>query len=79
MSMPGLPPENSTTEDVVPAGGAVVLLIDESDAMREPIAGGTKSKAESVATAVNSLLSPEKPTGAFRRIRRSSKRMTRLS
>ena len=36
--------------------GTIVLLIDESGEMATPIAGGTKSKAESVATAVNSLL-----------------------
>jgi hypothetical protein len=34
----------------------VVFLIDESEALRECIAGGTKSKAESIATALNSLL-----------------------
>jgi hypothetical protein len=36
--------------------GRVVFLIDESEALRECIAGGTKSKAESIATALNSLL-----------------------
>jgi hypothetical protein len=33
-----------------------VFLIDESESLREYIAGGTKSKAESIATAINSLL-----------------------
>ena len=37
-------------------GGRVVFLIDESESLREFIAGGTKSKAESISTAVNSLL-----------------------
>jgi hypothetical protein len=37
--------------------GRVVFLIDESEPLRECIAGGTKSKAESIATALNSLLS----------------------
>ncbi len=37
-------------------GGRVVFLIDESEALRTCIAGGTKTKAESIATAVNSLL-----------------------
>lgn len=36
--------------------GTIVVLIDESTQMATPIAGGTKSKAESVATAVNSML-----------------------
>lgn len=36
--------------------GTIVVLIDESDAMASPIAGGTRSKAEGVATAVNSML-----------------------
>ena len=43
-----------------PQGGAhagtIVVLIDESSEMAAPVAGGTKSKAESVATAVNSML-----------------------
>ncbi len=37
-------------------GGRVVFLIDESESLLECIAGGTKSKAESIATALNSLL-----------------------
>jgi hypothetical protein len=37
-------------------GGRVVFLIDESESLRECIAGGTKSKAENIATALNSLL-----------------------
>ncbi len=37
-------------------GGRVVFLIDETEALREHIAGGTKNKAESIATALNSLL-----------------------
>jgi hypothetical protein len=37
-------------------GGRVVFLIDETEALREHIAGGTKTKAESIATALNSLL-----------------------
>jgi hypothetical protein len=37
-------------------GGRVVFLIDESEPLRECIAGGTKTKAESIATALNSLL-----------------------
>ncbi len=36
--------------------GTIVVLIDESRAMASPIAGGTRSKAEGVATAVNSML-----------------------
>lgn len=36
--------------------GTIVVLIDESSEMAGPIAGGTKSKRESVATAVNSML-----------------------
>lgn len=36
--------------------GCVVFLIDESSAMDSPVAEGSKSKAESVATALNSLL-----------------------
>ena len=37
-------------------GGRVVFLIDESESLRECIAGGTKSKAENIATALNSVL-----------------------
>src|SRR5271166_3502399 len=37
-------------------GGRVVFLIDESEPLGECIAGGTKSKAQSIATALNSLL-----------------------
>ncbi len=47
-------PIPSTSESRV--GGRVVFLIDESEPLRECIAGGTKSKAESIATALNSLL-----------------------
>jgi hypothetical protein len=36
--------------------GTIVVLIDESTRMAAPIAGGTRSKAEGVATAVNSML-----------------------
>jgi hypothetical protein len=46
------PPPNSNT----PFGGRVVFLIDESEPLCECIAGGTKSKADSIATALNSLL-----------------------
>ena len=49
--MDQLPPANETR-----LGGRVVFLIDESESLREYIAGGTKSKAESISTAVNSLL-----------------------
>jgi hypothetical protein len=38
------------------ASGCVVFLVDESTAMEARVASGTKSKAESVATALNSLL-----------------------
>ena len=38
------------------AGGCVVFLIDESQSLETRISGGTKSKAESIATALNSLL-----------------------
>ena len=38
------------------ASGCVVFLIDESAAMDARVASGTKSKAQSVATALNSLL-----------------------
>ena len=41
--------------------GTIVVLIDESSEMAAPIAGGTKSKAESVATAVNSMLNQLAP------------------
>jgi hypothetical protein len=34
-------------------GGRVVFLIDESEALEDCIAGGTKTKAESIATALN--------------------------
>jgi hypothetical protein len=44
----------STTESRL--GGRVVFLIDESEPLGECIAGGTKSKAESIATALNSVL-----------------------
>ncbi len=37
-------------------GGRVVFLIDESEALGDCIAGGTKTKAESIATSLNSLL-----------------------
>jgi hypothetical protein len=50
--MDQLPP---TTQPRV--NGRVIFLIDESEPLRECIAGGTKSKAESIATALNSLLS----------------------
>ena len=36
--------------------GCVVLLVDESPALEARVADGTKSKAGSMATAVNSLL-----------------------
>ena len=49
--MDQLPP---TSESRV--GSRVVFLIDESEPLRECIAGGTKSKAESIATALNALL-----------------------
>ncbi len=54
--MPESPPQSSPAADAVPPAGRLVLLIDESGAMGAPVAGGTKSKADSVATAVNSLL-----------------------
>jgi hypothetical protein len=38
------------------AGGVVLFLIDESTALEARIAGGTKSKAETIATALNSSL-----------------------
>jgi len=38
------------------ASGCVVFLVDESAAMDARVAGGTKSKAETIATALNSLL-----------------------
>ncbi len=44
----------TTTETRV--GGRAIFLIDESEGLRGCIAGGTKSKAESIATALNSLL-----------------------
>jgi hypothetical protein len=37
-------------------GGRVVFLIDESEALDDCMAGGTKTKAESIATSLNSLL-----------------------
>ena len=39
-----------------PSAGCVVLAIDESKELEARVAGGTKSKAESIATAINSLL-----------------------
>jgi hypothetical protein len=39
-----------------PSAGCVVIAIDESKELEARVAGGTKSKAESLATAVNSLL-----------------------
>jgi len=50
--MDQLPPTGKTG-----LGSRVVFLIDESESLRECIAGGTKSKAESISTALNSLLS----------------------
>ena len=49
-------PAMTETSDPTCLGGRVVFLIDESEALRERIAGGTKTKAESIATALNSLL-----------------------
>ena len=46
-------PESSTATCL---GGRVVFLIDEAEALREHIAGGSKTKSESIATALNSLL-----------------------
>jgi hypothetical protein len=51
-----IPMEQSFPTSEARFGGRIVFLIDESDALRECIAGGTKSKAESIATALNSLL-----------------------
>ncbi|MFH1919480.1 MAG: vWA domain-containing protein [Planctomycetota bacterium] len=42
--------------DAAGASGCVVFLVDESAAMDARVAGGTKSKAQSIATALNSLL-----------------------
>ena len=42
-------------------GGRVVFLIDESEALGDCIAGGTKTKAESIATSLNSLLNQIAP------------------
>ena len=49
--MDHLPPASESRVD-----GRVVFLIDESETLCECIAGGTKSKAESISTALNSLL-----------------------
>ena len=49
----------SEPSDLPPTGqaaGCVVFVVDESTALETRIAGGTKSKAECIATAVNSLL-----------------------
>ena len=46
----------SHSDATAECAGTIVVLIDESREMATPIAGGTKSKAESVATAVNSML-----------------------
>jgi hypothetical protein len=46
-----LQPSTPTT-----VGGRVVFLIDESEALDDCIAGGTKTKGESIATSLNSLL-----------------------
>jgi len=47
------PPTNESTGE---SAGCVVFLIDESTAMDARVADGTKSKAQCIATAVNSLL-----------------------
>jgi len=47
------------------ASGCVIFLIDESAAMDARVAGGTKSKAASIATAVNSLLNQLTDTAAI--------------
>jgi len=57
-----MPDTNDAHSQGTPAAGAagdsgcVLFLIDESKAMDARVAGGTKSKAESIATALNSLL-----------------------
>lgn len=47
-------PSDRPSESQAP--GCVVFLIDESEPLNARISGGTKSKAESIATALNSLL-----------------------
>ena len=49
-------PDSHPDAGAAGASGCVVFLVDESTAMEARVAGGTKSKAESVATALNSLL-----------------------
>jgi len=57
-----MPDTNDAQSQGAPAAGAagdsgcVLFLIDESKAMDVRVAGGTKSKAQSIATALNSLL-----------------------
>jgi hypothetical protein len=45
-----------TSQNGSTLGGRVVFLIDESEALCDSIAGGKKTKAESIATSLNSLL-----------------------
>ena len=57
--MPDMPANHQPATNGGPqgqAGGAVLFLIDESTALEARIAGGTKSKAETIATALNSSL-----------------------
>lgn len=49
-------PQAAPAAGAAGASGCVIFLIDESAAMDARVAGGTKSKAASIATAVNSLL-----------------------
>ena len=52
----GPDPRDQEAAADAPAAGCVVFLVDESTAMDVRVAEGTKSKAECVATALNSLL-----------------------
>jgi len=49
-------PQTPQTAATAAGLGPVIFLIDESAAMDARVAGGTKSKAESIATGLNSLL-----------------------
>jgi len=54
--MPGTNDAQSRGAAAAGGSGCVLFLVDESKAMDARVAGGTKSKAQSIATALNSLL-----------------------
>jgi hypothetical protein len=50
------PSREASAAGAAEGSGCVIFLVDESIAMDARVAGGTKSKAQSIATALNSLL-----------------------